>query len=662
MANKVGAVYSGFSILAFLALCVWSTHALTVTRDANIMQAANGFNAITQGIAAMQVRGEGFESAPFQRAMRSIFIQDASLETLIVRSASGEVQYVIARHASNLDGVSTAGNNWSGRIRYNSSVQKIFTAQVPLPPTVSPLLARAVITVLDRDSIYPILRVVILALIGFIILTGIVIALSSLLSREEKSGKVETEPNADHFQPASSVEPTEAPHMARAAAEQAEVAARASERNPAASETTHVQEPTAHIKEMASAQGATPPAPSYLTGSVETITVEEQAPPLEDSEVKAVPESVQSYPADAPPASIRLPSLEEVLGEPEDEESFTAVSREAELEHVTPSFETPVVIRDQVGPPTPEDAAGSAGGSPDDGPRIETIRADIPDFEVTELDKDSAADAGSARPTLRSATEELDDLPEVEDLEEIDGHRNADAIKSVEEIEALAVAPGRDSDAADVPVELELIQDLEPPPPSRPDTAQTFAAQDEPTDANPSLETAFSAKSAGPQGLFNPETGLAWDDHFEQRLTFELERAASFDQDLVLGIIRCREIAVDPQMLQKLAAQILAYFPFRDLCFEHGQGGFGVILPNTDIDQAIRTMESFQKKVADAAPSIPHFQVGLTARNGRLLGGSRMIREAESAAGRAEADRKNTIFALRVDPGKYREYIKSTLK
>lgn len=643
MANRVGAVYSGFSILAFFALCAWSIHAFTLARANNVLQATNRFTALTQGVAAIRTRGDAFNSAAFEGFMRSMFLQDPSLESLVIRSAVGEVEYVIARHPADVEGVSATADNWNGRIRYNSSVQRVFTAQIPLPPETPPLSARAVMTVLDRASIYPIIREIVVALIGFIIFTAIVIALSSLTSRGKRAGKPGARPAGNRPDPGAAAKSSGEADRFRREAGAAEASTPASP--PEKPTFSHLERPTAGQGAVPGSKGSFASPPRAAT--VETVTVEEEAPPH----------------------TVTRPSLEKALGEPVEEVLLTAVAPDRE-HNAANSGRRSLEGRQEASEKPPGRAETAPGGEslPNEGPRVETIRAEMPDIEVTELEPDSAAEGGSARSAVRSATEELEDLPEIEDLEEIDGHRSADTIKSVDEIEALAPSAPQKREVVEEPEEVEPVQELEPEllaaddtklPDSAPVEAAAPVAAATPASASDHNST---VGTSGPVGLFNPETGLAWGEHLEQRLTFELERSASFDQDLVLAIIRCRELVADRQMLQKLAAQLLAYFPFRDLCFERPPGGFSVIIPNTEIDQAIRTMEAFQKKVADAAPSLPHFQVGLTARNGRLLSGARMIREAESAAARAEADRKNTIFALRVDPGKYREYIKSTLK
>lgn len=45
-------------------------------------------------------------------------------------------------------------------------------------------------------------------------------------------------------------------------------------------------------------------------------------------------------------------------------------------------------------------------------------------------------------------------------------------------------------------------------------------------------------------GLFSPETGLGWEQYIDSRLSFELRRAASYDQDLVLVLFRSSELSL----------------------------------------------------------------------------------------------------------------------
>ena len=81
--------------------------------------------------------------------------------------------------------------------------------------------------------------------------------------------------------------------------------------------------------------------------------------------------------------------------------------------------------------------------------------------------------------------------------------------------------------------------------------------------------------------LFSPSTGLGWQDHLEARLKFELERAASFDQDLALVVMAIDDFRPEDPRNQygEVAAAIRRAFPYQDLTFEHGAGRFALILP-----------------------------------------------------------------------------------
>ena len=160
--------------------------------------------------------------------------------------------------------------------------------------------------------------------------------------------------------------------------------------------------------------------------------------------------------------------------------------------------------------------------------------------------------------------------------------------------------------------------------------------------------------------LYSSRTGLVWQAFLKERLNNELKRAASFDQDLVLGIISITEppAEVSPDMLGGL---ILEHFPFSDLSFEYGENTYAVIIPNTDLDQGISNFEAFMAPAANlcGSESAAVIAVGLSSRNGRLLESDRLITEADKALKKAAAEHKSSIIAFRTDPSKYRDYLAS---
>ncbi len=166
----------------------------------------------------------------------------------------------------------------------------------------------------------------------------------------------------------------------------------------------------------------------------------------------------------------------------------------------------------------------------------------------------------------------------------------------------------------------------------------------------------------GSKGLFSPHSGLGWEAYLENRLNFELRRAASFDQDLVLILFTSPQLRKENPIYRKAAESIVDYFTFQDLTFEFKDNGFSIILPNTELDEAIKKMEFFLKKLSSLDfESTPIFSVGLSSRNGRLLSAQRLIHEATKAIEKAQSYKKTKIVGFRSDPVKYRKYIASKM-
>jgi hypothetical protein len=168
-------------------------------------------------------------------------------------------------------------------------------------------------------------------------------------------------------------------------------------------------------------------------------------------------------------------------------------------------------------------------------------------------------------------------------------------------------------------------------------------------------------------GLYSPDSGLGWRDFLAERLNQELERAASFDQDLALLLVavRPRSGTAGPAgrrgyLLRLLAQQTLESFPLRDLDFEYDQHAVAVILPERTLNRALEETQVFQRKLLQAPwGGVGQVRVyaGLSSRSGRLISGTRLLIEASRALKRAEASGSNQIIAFRADPQKYRQVL-----
>jgi len=182
-----------------------------------------------------------------------------------------------------------------------------------------------------------------------------------------------------------------------------------------------------------------------------------------------------------------------------------------------------------------------------------------------------------------------------------------------------------------------------------------------PAPAGTPFSSRIPADAIGTHGrtLASPTTGLVWAEHLAPRLKAEIERAAAGDQDLSFARI---VLDLPPgatgsdAAAAEVARELRSSFPVADLLFEGGSGSFSVLLPDMDLDQAVRALEGFRSRVVAAAPRDRRISVsiGASARGGRLIEENTLLVEAEIAAGRASREGGNRVVGFRADPAKFR--------
>lgn len=179
----------------------------------------------------------------------------------------------------------------------------------------------------------------------------------------------------------------------------------------------------------------------------------------------------------------------------------------------------------------------------------------------------------------------------------------------------------------------------------------------------PRREKAPDSAPAAPQSTEDPHismrSGVTLEAHLIKRLSLELERAAFNDQDLTLIVTKLPGLAPGSSRYRWVARLLLETFKFEDLIFEYGQDSFAVVLTNTDLDQSIRATEEFQRKNA-AGLAKEHVEpvFGMSSRNGRLIEGPLLLKEANAAIARARRT-PGRIVGFRPDPQRYRQHIAS---
>ncbi len=171
--------------------------------------------------------------------------------------------------------------------------------------------------------------------------------------------------------------------------------------------------------------------------------------------------------------------------------------------------------------------------------------------------------------------------------------------------------------------------------------------------------------------LLSPSSGLVWAEHLEPRLRAEIDRAASSDQDLSFASLRIdrrsaasasssaagarggAELAAARASIAKLLRET---FASHDLLFEIGEDSFAVILPDTDVDQAVKGLDALRKKASAAAVEgkTKTLSVGVSSRAGRLVEEKTLLEEAGTAREKATREGGNRVVGFRADPARYR--------
>ena len=156
------------------------------------------------------------------------------------------------------------------------------------------------------------------------------------------------------------------------------------------------------------------------------------------------------------------------------------------------------------------------------------------------------------------------------------------------------------------------------------------------------------------RSLTSPATGLLWAEHLGPRLTAEIERAASMDQDLAFARVLLDTPAGAPpteKATAEAARVVREAFPIADLVFESGRGAFSVIIPDTDLDMAVRRLEGLRAQLAERGHSA---SIGVSTRGARLIEENTLLVEAEISADKAHREGGNRVIGFRADPAKFR--------
>jgi hypothetical protein len=308
-------------------------------------------------------------------------------------------------------------------------------------------------------------------------------------------------------------------------------------------------------------------------------------------------------------------------------------------------------------------------------------------FDTDDLDapqdEEAAADDGAFLNPLND-----DDIPDADDdFGDIFGDmpsESDDTLPPFAEMDAPDEAPADDIsfDLSD----LDEPEEVKPPSESVPDAdlpdtgVPDDTASDEPTmDIN---DMPISADISADEfaGLFPKEeeptyteAGLNWEANTLDKLEDELHKSAEFyNNDLCVIAMEVSDAAVSDADAEQAAAPVSAgevfaalasdavdFFVMRELVFERGARGLIIIAQDTDIDAGFAKASEFRAGFFTKHPeyaTIVNLFAGVSSRCGREVDPDRLIREAGAAL--AKASDGSPIVAFRVDPEKYKEFLK----
>ncbi len=168
------------------------------------------------------------------------------------------------------------------------------------------------------------------------------------------------------------------------------------------------------------------------------------------------------------------------------------------------------------------------------------------------------------------------------------------------------------------------------------------------------------AAPRGPEGLVSPRSGLVWSEHLDPRLKAELERAASSDADISFAQVKIDEPFADsrlPAVYAEIARALKDSVPLRDLIFESGDDSFSLILPDMDVDAAVRQLDEVRTRLASRPIEgrVRTVSVGVASRGGRLIDEAVLRGEARVAVAKAAREGGNQVVGFRADPARFRE-------
>ncbi len=142
-------------------------------------------------------------------------------------------------------------------------------------------------------------------------------------------------------------------------------------------------------------------------------------------------------------------------------------------------------------------------------------------------------------------------------------------------------------------------------------------------------------------------------DSLYDKLSIELRRSAELRQDVVFLLIKLSKLKNDYSI--DIRSEIVKLFDFPNFNFNFGSSVIGVIIPDFNLDQAVKELNKIKDVVVKDYSNI-RISVGISARNNRDIDSNYLFKETYASLKRAASEKDNAIIAFVSDPVKYNQY------
>lgn len=166
----------------------------------------------------------------------------------------------------------------------------------------------------------------------------------------------------------------------------------------------------------------------------------------------------------------------------------------------------------------------------------------------------------------------------------------------------------------------------------------------------------YDIKPESPSGLYNPDTGISWESYLSTRLNNEIDRATASEIDLSLFIIKLTNVSKNSESFKNVCNYLTIQFQFKDLLFEYKEDSIVAIKISMNVDEALKLAEKLYSDICNIINS-KECRIGISSRSIRMVGGDRLILEAEQAI--EHSDETSPVIAFRVDSEKYRQLMEA---